>query len=41
MCIRDSVKAMQSDINLKKAEAYKLAPELEPKKGPGRPKKLV
>ena len=41
MLMEEDVKAMQSDINHKKAEAYKLAPELEPKKGPGRPKKLV
>tara|TARA_B100001057_G_C22746044_1_gene909777 strand:+ start:242 stop:859 length:618 start_codon:yes stop_codon:yes gene_type:complete len=41
MLMEEDVKALQSDINVKKAEAYKLAPELEPKKGPGRPKKLV
>ena len=41
MLMEEDVKAMQRDIDLKKAEAYNLAPELQPKKGPGRPKKLV
>ena len=39
--MEDDVKAMQADIDQKKAEAYALAPELTPKKGPGRPKKVV
>ena len=39
--MEEDVKAMQRDIDLKKAEAYALAPELTPKKGPGRPKKIV
>ncbi len=41
MLMEEDVKAMQRDIDLKKAEAYNMAPELQPKKGPGRPKKLV
>ena len=41
MLMEEHVKAMQRDIDLKKAEAYNLAPELQPKKGPGRPKKIV
>ena len=41
MLMEEDVKAMQRDIDLKKAEAYNLAPELQPKKGPGRPKKIV
>ena len=40
MLMEDDIKAMQQDIDHKKAEAYSLAPELTPKKGPGRPKKL-
>lgn len=40
MLMEDDIKAMQQDIDQKKAEAYALAPELTPKKGPGRPKKL-
>lgn len=40
MLMEDDIKAMQQDIDHKKAEAYALAPELTPKKGPGRPKKL-
>ena len=39
--MEDDVKAMQADIDQKKAEAYAMAPELTPKKGPGRPKKVV
>ena len=41
MLMEEDVKAMQRDIDLKKAEAYNLAPELQPKNGPGRPKKIV
>ena len=41
MLMEEDVKAMQRDIDLKKAEAYNLEPELQPKKGPGRPKKIV
>jgi hypothetical protein len=40
MLMEDDLKALQQDIDQKKAEAYALAPELTPKKGPGRPKKL-
>jgi hypothetical protein len=40
MIMEDDIKAMQKDIDSKKAEAYRLAPELTPKKGPGRPKKI-
>jgi hypothetical protein len=40
MLMEDDIKAMQQDIDQKKAEAYALAPELTPKKGPGRPKKV-
>lgn len=40
MLMEDDMKALQQDIDQKKAEAYALAPELTPKKGPGRPKKL-
>lgn len=40
MIMEDDIKAMQQDIDSKKAEAYRLAPELTPKKGPGRPKKI-
>ena len=35
------LKAFQLDIDTKKAEAYAMAPELQPKKGPGRPKKVI
>jgi hypothetical protein len=35
------LKAFQLDIDTKKAEAYSMAPELQPKKGPGRPKKVI
>jgi len=40
MIMEDDIKAMQKDIDSKKEEAYRLAPELKPKKGPGRPKKI-
>jgi len=40
MLMEDDIVAMQKDIDQKKAEAYALSPELTPKKGPGRPKKL-
>jgi len=41
MIMEEDLKAFQIDIDTKKAEAYSLAPELQPKKGPGRPKKVI
>ena len=35
------LKAFKIDIDTKRAEAYAMAPELQPKKGPGRPKKVI
>lgn len=36
----DDAKALMADAEAKLAEAYALDPSLEPKKGPGRPKKI-
>lgn len=39
--LEDDAAALLRDAEAKKAEAYRLNPELKPKKGPGRPKKVV
>jgi hypothetical protein len=39
--IEDDAKALLKDAEAKKQEAYRLNPELQPKKGPGRPKKAA
>lgn len=39
--LEDDAAALLRDAEAKKAEAYRLNPELMPKKGPGRPKKVV
>jgi len=38
LLVRDS-KQMMLEADIKRKEAYALDPSLEPKKGPGRPKK--
>ena len=37
--LREDAKVLLGDADSKEAEAYNLAPELKPKKGPGRPPK--
>ena len=37
--LREDAKVLLGDADSKEEEAYKLAPELKPKKGPGRPPK--
>jgi len=37
--LEEDARALVSDAEAKKAEAYRLNPDLEPRKGPGRPKK--
>ena len=37
--LEEDAKALVSDAEAKKAEAYRIAPELSPKRGPGRPPK--
>jgi len=37
--LEEDAKALLSDAEMKKSEAYRLAPELSPKRGPGRPPK--
>jgi hypothetical protein len=39
--LEEDAKAIMADAEAKKAEAYSIAPDLAPKKGPGRPKKVV
>ena len=39
--LEEDAKAIVADAEAKKAEAYSIAPDLAPKKGPGRPKKVV
>lgn len=39
--LEDDAAALLRDAEAKKQEAYRLNPELKPKKGPGRPKKVV
>ena len=39
--LEDDAKALLQDADAKKAEAYRLNPDLEPRKGPGRPKKVT
>ena len=39
--LEDDAAALMRDAEAKKQEAYRLNPELKPKKGPGRPKKVV
>ena len=39
--LEDDAAALLRDVEAKKQEAYRLNPELKPKKGPGRPKKVV
>lgn len=39
--IEDDAKVLMRDAEAKRNEAYRLNPELKPKKGPGRPKKTV
>tara|TARA_B100001105_G_C22364696_1_gene432061 strand:+ start:281 stop:886 length:606 start_codon:yes stop_codon:yes gene_type:complete len=39
--MEQDLKAYKIDIDTKRAEAYSMAPELQPKKGPGRPKKVI
>jgi hypothetical protein len=38
--LEEDAKALLSDAEMKKSEAYRLAPELSPKRGPGRPPKV-
>jgi hypothetical protein len=38
--LEEDAQALLRDADAKKQEAYRLNPELEPKKGPGRPKKI-
>ena len=38
--LEEDAKALLSDAESKKSEAYRLAPELSPKRGPGRPPKV-
>jgi len=37
--LEEDAKALLSDADLKRSQAYELAPDLRPKKGPGRPSK--
>ena len=37
--LEEDAKALVSDAEAKKSEAYRIAPELSPKRGPGRPPK--
>lgn len=39
--LEEDARALVSDAEAKKAEAYRLNPDLEPRKGPGRPKKIT
>ena len=39
--MEQDAKVMLQEAEAKKTQAYALAPELAPKKGPGRPKKVV
>jgi hypothetical protein len=39
--LEEDAKALLSDAEMKKSEAYRLAPELSPKRGPGRPPKTT
>jgi len=39
--LEEDARALVSDAEAKKAEAYRLNPDLEPRKGPGRPKKVT
>jgi hypothetical protein len=39
--LEDDAKALLQDADAKKQEAYRLNPDLEPRKGPGRPKKVT
>ena len=39
--IEDDAKVLMKDAEAKRQEAYRLNPELKPKKGPGRPKKVA
>tara|TARA_B100001115_G_C15652117_1_gene314206 strand:- start:54 stop:707 length:654 start_codon:yes stop_codon:yes gene_type:complete len=41
LILEDDAAAILRDAEAKKQEAYRLNPELKPKKGPGRPKKVV
>jgi hypothetical protein len=38
--LEEDAGALMRDAVAKKEEAYRLNPELEPRKGPGRPKKV-
>jgi hypothetical protein len=37
--LEEDAKALLNDADTKRAQAYELAPDLRPKKGPGRPAK--
>jgi hypothetical protein len=39
--LEDDASALMNDAEAKKQEAYRLNPDLEPRKGPGRPKKVT
>jgi hypothetical protein len=39
--LEEDASALMNDAEAKKQEAYRLNPELEPRKGPGRPKKIT
>ena len=39
--LEEDARALVSDAEAKRAEAYRLNPDLEPRKGPGRPKKIT
>ena len=39
--LEDDAHAIMNDAEAKRQEAYRLNPDLEPRKGPGRPKKII